>query len=231
MIRALIFDMDGTLVDSEMLHYEAWKETLHIFGVESFSFQDFGQYIGVSNEKLAEDYIRSHSLSTDVEELLIHKQQMYLERIPEIAILPGVRKILSRYTDQYALAIASSSDTVELQAILDTLQLAPYFSHVTGGSDVSNTKPHPEIYLHSAALLGVMPDECIVFEDSEAGVAAAKAAGMIAIAIPNHHLKATDYSLADTIIPRIDMADDSLINKLSGQSSDHPDNHYTTTNP
>ncbi len=215
MIRALIFDMDGTLVDSEILHYEAWKETLQIFGVESFSFEDFAAYIGVSNEKLAEDQISTHALSTNVSELLEHKQQLYLQQIPKIEILPGVREILSRYQHRYSLAIASSSDTIELYAILDTLNLAHYFDHVVGGNDVINKKPDPEIYLHTSELLRVSPRECVVFEDSEPGILAAKAAGMIGIAIPNNKLTGSDYSKADKVISRIDRADDSLLSEIT----------------
>ncbi|WP_136808103.1 HAD family hydrolase [Desulfosediminicola flagellatus] len=219
MIRALIFDMDGTLVDSEILHYEAWKETLHFYGVESFSFEDFAAYIGVSNEKLAEDHINKHALSTNVSELLKIKQRLYLQRIPRIEILPGVREILSRYHNQYFLAIASSSDTIELQAILDTLHLAHYFDHVVGGNDVIRKKPDPEIYLHTSELLGVAPRECVVFEDSEPGILAAKAAGMIGIAIPNNKLTGSDYTKADTIISRIDLADDTLLSEITGPNA------------
>lgn len=214
MIHALIFDMDGTLVDSEMLHYEAWRETLHLSGVKSFSFEDFAQYIGVSNEKLAEDYIRDHHLLTNVNELILNKQQLYLKRIPEIEALPGVFELLSRYTGRYSLAIASSSDTVELHAILETLQLASHFDHVVGGNDVTHKKPNPEIYLHTSGLLGIEPCNCVVFEDSEPGIAAAKAAGMIGIAIPNNNLPDSDYSLADKVISRIDLADDPMLAEL-----------------
>lgn len=214
MFRAMIFDMDGTLVDSEKLHYEAWKATLKNFGVDSFPFENFLNYVGASNEKLASDYIRSHKLSSNCQEMTRAKQNTYLRMIPDIEILPGVRKLLDRYHGRFSLAIASSSDTIELHAILETLQLTDIFDHVVGGNDVMRKKPAPDIYLHTRDLLGVESAECIVFEDSEPGIAAAKAAGMIGIAVPNALVATMDFSKADTIIDRIDQADDKLIADL-----------------
>jgi HAD superfamily hydrolase (TIGR01509 family) len=211
--------MDGTLVDSEKLHYKAWEHTLLEHNVESFPFATFLQYIGSSNEKLADDYIASHRLGVSRDFLVLEKQKIYLEMIPEIVILPGVRDIIKRFHGRMLLAIASSSHTLELNRILETLTLASYFEHVIGGEMVSRKKPDPEIYLHTCNLLGVQPAECAVFEDSEPGVAAAKAAGMIAIAIPNSMLHNADFSVADTIISRIDYADEQLLQQLDRTTS------------
>jgi beta-phosphoglucomutase family hydrolase len=214
MIRALIFDMDGTLVDSEKLHYKAWEQTLLEQGVESFPFETFLQYIGSSNERLADDYITSHKLGVKIDILVRAKQKIYLDMIPKIEILPGVREIIHRFHGRMLLAIGSSSHIIELNRILETLALTSYFNHVVGGDMVTRKKPDPEIYLHTCNLLGVKPSECAVFEDSEPGVAAAKAAGMIAIAIPNTMLNDADFSIADTIISRIDLVDEQLLQQL-----------------
>lgn len=139
--------------------------------------------------------------------------------IPDIEILPGVRDIIHRFHGRMLLAISSSSHVIELNQILKTLDLNSYFDHIIGGDMVSRKKPDPEIYLHTCNLLRVEPAECVVFEDSEPGVTAAKAAGMIAIAIPNTLLQDADFSAADTIISRIDLADEHLLQQLNGTST------------
>ncbi len=118
MIEALIFDMDGTLVDSEHLHYESWKETLAHHHVERFPFDDFVAYVGTSNEKLAEDYISSEQLTLSVNDLVREKQLIYLEMIPEIELLPGVRQTIEFFHGRVRLAVASSSHRLELDRIL-----------------------------------------------------------------------------------------------------------------
>jgi len=216
MIRALIFDMDGTLVDSEKLHFEAWRETLARHGVDDFPLTAFHRYVGVSNEQLADDYINSHRLPVTLDALVREKQGLYLKMIPAIEPMPGVREIVARYHGRCLLAVASSSDRIELDTILSSLGLAACFDKVVGGDMVSRKKPDPEIYLQTMSLLGVGPLECIAFEDSEAGIAAAKNAGMLGIAVPSPLLLDGDFSRADTVISKIDLADDRLLQDLSG---------------
>ena len=217
MIRALIFDMDGTLVDSEKMHFEAWRKTLARYGVDSIPQSVLNRYVGVSNEQLADDYILSHSLQVKRKTLLQEKQELYLHMIPNLEPLPGVREIIDRYCGCYQLAVASSSDRIELHQILETLGLTRYFTQVVGGDMVSRKKPDPEIYLQTMQLLKVTPQEAVAFEDSEAGVAAAKNAGMYSIAIPSPLLQDGDFSRADTILGRIDQADEQLLARFSGQ--------------
>jgi len=217
MIRALIFDMDGTLVDSEKLHFAAWRKALARYGVNAIPQSDLNRYVGVSNEQLADDYISKHRLQVPQATLLKEKQELYLHMIPDIEILPGVRNIIERYHGQYRMAVASSSDRVELDKILATLGLTGHFSQVVGGDMVSRKKPDPEIYLQAMELLKVTPREAVAFEDSEAGIAAAKNAGMYSIAIPSPLLQDGDFSRADTILERIDQADEQLLARLPGR--------------
>ncbi len=215
MIRALIFDMDGTLVNSEKVHYAAWEAILKRHAVPSFSFASFASYVGVSNEQLAEDAIRANKLATDVATLVREKQELYLEMIPDIEPQPGVRELLERSRGRYRLAVASSSDTLELHRILKSLELGACFEQVVGGDQITRKKPHPEIYTHVTRLLCLAPPQCVAFEDSQAGIAAANSAGLFSIAVPNSLSESHDFSLADRVLPRIDQADELLLQALA----------------
>lgn len=214
-VKALIFDMDGTLVDSEKLHFDAWRDILRGYGVKNFGFDEFVSYIGASNEKLAQDYIDKAGLAVGVTEMVGQKQELYLEMIPSVKPLPGVMRSVRAFADHYRLAVASSSDCIELEKILTTLGIRHLFEKVVGGDTVVMKKPHPEIYLKTAGLLGLAPDKCLAFEDSESGITAAKSANMFAIAIPNGLSKLHDFSRADRVIERMDMADETLLTSVS----------------
>lgn len=219
MIRALVFDMDGTLVDSEQLHYDAWKEVLFKNGVTSFPYNSFVRYVGSSNEQLAEDFIQSDALHHTVPELVQQKQEIYLKMIPDIRMLPGARELINRYHRRYTLAIASSSHRIELHRILETLELTEYFDHIVGGDMVSRKKPAPDIYLLVQNLLGLSGRECVAFEDSEPGIHAAKEAGMYSVAIPNSLSTQHNFDRADRVIRQLDQVDDAILHALGTEIS------------
>lgn len=215
MIEALIFDMDGTLVDSEPVHHKAWEATLVSNGIKSFPFDDFVSYVGSSNEKLASDYIKSHSLVISVEELVLQKQVIYLDMIPAITMIPGARESLQRFCGSFKLGVASSSHRVELDKLLNSLGLGECFDQVVGGDMVENKKPDPDIYLKTIEMMGLKPSQCVAFEDSEAGVHAAKNAGLYTIAVPTSLSVHHDFDRADVIVERIDMVDAQLFTTLA----------------
>lgn len=214
MIQALIFDMDGTLVDSEPVHYKAWQATLIRNGVAAFPFDDFVEYVGASNEQLAQDYIRSCALNVGVEELVLEKQAMYLQMIPAIRMLPGTAALVKRSCRTFRLGIASSSHRIELTNILATLGLQDCFDQVVGGDMVERKKPDPEIYLRILDLMGLDPLQCVAFEDSESGVNAAKEAGLYTLAIPTPLSLQHDFQRADRVLERIDQVDEDFLQGL-----------------
>ena len=218
MIKALIFDLDGTLANTEMLHYRAWKETLLKNGVAQFTLETFLNYVGTSNEKVATDFIFSDKIAKSVAGLIREKQALYLEFIPEIRLCDGVREILTRYHKNKVLAVASSSYRLEIMAILQANELAEYFSEVIGGDMVEKKKPDPEIYLKVQSLLDVAPDECIAFEDSASGLIAAKNAGMYGVAIPNEFTRRHDFSRADRILDTLAEVNEELLQQIESDS-------------
>jgi HAD superfamily hydrolase (TIGR01509 family) len=213
-IEALVFDMDGTLVDSEHLHYKAWKKTLGRQNVEDFPYDEFVAYVGASNEQLAEDYIVSERIPVTVDELVGQKQLVYLEMIAGIELLPGVRKTIEQFHGTLRLAVASSSHRIELDRILNTLGLSECFEQVVGGDMVHRKKPDPEIYLKTCDLLGLKPSSCVAFEDSETGVAAARDAGMLTVAIPHGLSMHHDFGDADLVVEQMDEVAVSLLQRF-----------------
>ena len=200
MIKALIFDLDGTLANTELLHYQAWKETLANNGVTNFSLDTFMTFVGTSNEKVAGDYIKSDGIEKSIPQIVLEKQIVYIDLIPEIKLFAGAREIITRYHGTFLLALASSSHKKEIVALLKSHNLDIYFDLIIGGDMVERKKPDPEIYLKAQHILEVSPHECIAFEDSEHGLNSAKNAEMYGVAIPNEFTLDHDFSRADLIL-------------------------------
>jgi HAD superfamily hydrolase (TIGR01509 family) len=214
MIKALIFDLDGTLANTETQHYKAWEKALKNNGVKQLPFETFMTYVGTSNEKIAGDYIESDNVSKNLDELVREKQLIYKDLIPEIQLFRGAREIIGRYHATYRLAIASSSHKEEIILLLKSQQLNSYFDLVIGGDMVRRKKPDPEIYLQAQQSLGFAPQECIAFEDSEHGLNSAKNAGMYGVAIPNEFTLNHNFSRADLILTDLAQMDDEKISGL-----------------
>lgn len=214
MIKALAFDMDGTLVDSERIHWEAWRVCCINHGVKPYVYEEFVRFVGVSDESMADEIIELNHLTMSVEDLVSEKQQTYLKLIPQIKLLPGVKTILQRFQERYRLAITSSSPRIELLRILEHHGLTDFFELVVGGDMVERKKPEPDIYVLATRLLNLLPEECVAFEDSQSGLHAAKTAGLVAVAIPHGLSEGHDFSRADLVVSQIDEVTDDLLKTL-----------------
>lgn len=222
MIEALIFDMDGTLVDSERTHWQAWHDTLVAHGLQVPAYADFKVYVGVSDEQMADEFCESSGRTLDPLQLVTVKSENYLRLISEVRLLPGVRDTIDRYRNRYRLAVASSSPYDDLIAILEHHDLRQHFSYVIGGDMVDRKKPNPEIYLKVTGLLGAAPSACVAFEDSHSGVSAAKNAGLLAVAVPHAMSMDHDFSRADIILESLSEVDDELLHKLASLNNRSP---------
>lgn len=221
MFKALIFDMDGTLVDSERVHCQAWSETLTVYGIDAPPFDAFGKYVGVSDEQMAVEFIASGELGITAAQLVDEKRMAYRSLVPQIPVLSGVEELLHRCRGCYKMAVASSSPYKELMHILEHHGLKSLFEQVVGGDMVSRKKPDPEIYKKVAGLLGLNPEDCLAFEDSQAGVEAAKRAGLTVVAIPQVMSFDHDFSRADAHLDSLLEADDTFLNELAAKRMDH----------
>jgi beta-phosphoglucomutase family hydrolase len=205
LIQAVIFDMDGVLVDSEPLHYEAEKKALSRYGL-TFNREIHRKYIGYSNERTFwKDLIKEFGVSLNIETLMMEKKEYFHNHLHKIRLIQPAYMLLTQLKKTgVSLALASSSSYALINTFLSQFSLEDFFSVVQSGDDVRHGKPYPDIFLDTAKKMGVKPRNCVVIEDSLNGVKAGHAAGMIVVAVPNEYTKMLDFSLADHVIESLD---------------------------
>lgn len=201
--KALIFDLDGVIVDTAKYHYLAWKELANSLGFD-FTEEQNELLKGVSRVRSLEILLGIGKVELSQEEKDMHlkeKNEQYLKYIAEMdtgEILPGIEELLKFLKDQnIPFALGSASKNARL--ILERLELLDQFDAIVDGNDVSTAKPDPEVFLIAAEKLGIHPENCIVIEDALAGIEAANAAGMTSVGIGDPEvLKGADYNLHGT---------------------------------
>ena len=183
---AIIFDMDGVIIDSEPRHERAFMDVFEQMGYGQTHGIQFEKYLGRSDRAVWVDFIAQHNPKWTLDELTAWKQNHLIEIIRrEQPIFDGLPELVAKLASRYRLAVASGSVHPVIDEVLAMKSLRRFFPVVVSVQDVTNGKPAPDIFLHAADLLGVAPTACCVIEDSAAGVTAARAAGMTAIAITN----------------------------------------------
>lgn len=200
-MKAVIFDMDGVLVDSQPYHFKADIDTMAEYGVikDQKFYESFAGTLTADRMRTLKEMF---GLDVPVEEMTIKRENMILDIMGKEDIKPvsGIPEFLRSIEEKgLTTAVASSSDYKLINLILDRLKIAQYFDSVTSGSDVKRGKPSPDVFLLAAERIGIEPSECLVVEDSENGVKAAKAAGMKALGYINPTSGKQDLSLADFI--------------------------------
>ena len=185
--RGFIFDLDGVIVDTAKYHFLAWKKLANDIGID-FTHEQNEQLKGVSRVKSLEKILSwGNKVISENEfmELMAKKNDDYLSYIAQMdahEILPDVPKILTYLTDN-KIPVALGSASKNARVILQKVNLITLFNAIVDGNDVTKAKPDPEVFLTAAQKLGIAPENCVVFEDSLAGIQAAKNANMIAIGI------------------------------------------------
>jgi HAD superfamily hydrolase (TIGR01509 family) len=186
--QAVIFDMDGVIVDSEPCHERAYMEVVRALGYGDNHGLRFADYIGRSDERLWLDFIAKHKPPQPFEELLALKTQRVVEIIRrDQPIFEGLPQLVEKLSSRYVLGLASGSERAVVEEVLKLKGLGRFFKAVVTSSEVEHGKPAPDVFLRTAKLLNVPPQSCCVIEDSKPGIAAGLAAGMTVIAIANTH--------------------------------------------
>ena len=180
---AYLFDLDGTVADSMPLHYLSWSEAVAEYG-GTFPEPLFYQMGGIPLLRTVE--LLNQRFGTDMApaDVVRRKESLYLDRLIHLKPVASVLPIIEEQSGKIPFAIVSGSPRVSIEATLARLGLAHHFPVIVGAEDYLHGKPDPEPFLKAAALLGVEPGNCLVFEDADAGIASAVAAGMPYVRIP-----------------------------------------------
>lgn len=198
-MQAVIFDMDGVLVDSEPIHQRTELDALAAFGLP-LQVEDLYPYAGTTREAFQEGLTREYNFHPDWKALFQHKDRRFYEMMEEVEALPGVLRFIQELKQEgFKLALATSGQKRCADFVLEKFSLQPLFDAVVCANDVRQSKPDPEIFLIAADRLQAAPVDCVVFEDSINGLRAAKSAGMYAIGITGTFNSSALYE-ADRII-------------------------------
>jgi len=215
--RAVLWDMDGTLIDSEELHWISWQNTMANEGI-TITREQFLASFGQRNDSIIPQWLGSAATPERIERIANAKEELYrhLVRRDGISPLPGVADWLHRlHKEGWLQAIASAAPRANIEVVLDALSATHLFQGIASAEDVHRGKPDPEVYLTAASRVGASPAQCVVVEDAVAGVEGARSAGMRSIGV-SHNGK---HLPADIVVQSLDLLQSDAFDKLLQGSS------------
>lgn len=182
---AVIFDLDGTLVDSMPAHFESWCDALALYGAGGIFKEDvFLAMGGRPTKDIVVELNSEYDLKLDPQRVSFAKRESYLKRLPGVVMIAEVAAFAESLRGKIPLAVASGGSRLVVEKTLRHLGISDWFDDVVSADDVTEGKPSPEVFLKAAKLLGVDPSRCLALDDAPAGVIAAERAGMRVITIP-----------------------------------------------
>jgi len=202
MRKAVIFDMDGVLADSQPFHFEVDQAVLAACG-HDVPLAVVQQYAGMSNPNRWAKYKADFALAKSVEALIALHVATIMARLDaaELQAIPGVHELLAMLKKRgLRLAVASSSSYDFIYKMLDKIGIRDAFTHIVSGEDMQNSKPAPDIFLHAAKMLDCATEDCVVVEDSASGVRASVAAGIACVGYRNLNSGVQDLTGADWVV-------------------------------
>jgi len=216
---AIIFDMDGVVVDSEPLHIRAEKKSFVPYGIH-LTDRDLQGYMGRSSRIFLQDMIKKYNLNTTIHEMYPehkrHLLQLYRE---EITPIPGVLSLMNILKKEgLDMALASSSDRDLIDVVVEKLHLSEFLKTSVSGEEVKRTKPSPDIFLETARRLHCAPHTCVVIEDSAAGIEAALSAGMASVGFRSPHSLNQDLKEAHLVVDDLQKINVQQLIRLAEES-------------
>ncbi len=210
--RAVLWDMDGTLINSEEFHWISWRDTMANEGIV-ITREQFLSSFGQRNDSILSRWLGAAATPERMERIANAKEELYRRLIREngISPLPGVANWVRQLHEQgWLQAVASSAPRANIEVVLAALAATHTFQALVSAEDVRKGKPDPEVYLTAASRVGVLPERCIVVEDAVAGIEGARRAGMRTIGV-SHNGQALG---ADLVVQSLDLLDPDAFEKL-----------------
>lgn len=232
MLKAVIFDMDGVIIDSEPMHARAAILALKKYNID-ITFDYVQQFIGSTTKYMTEMMVKDFNLKITPKELLAANVEMKakLLRNEGHTVVPYITNLIKNlFNHGMKLSIASSSPAEDIEDVMEDLKIKQYFDGYVSGSMVKKPKPSPDIFLLAAERLGIEPEECIVIEDSSHGVAAAYAAGMTSVGFINPNSGKQDLRKAAMLVEGFEEIDYLFLNKVYQYAHNEPSVILTTDN-
>lgn len=203
MIKTVIFDMDGVIVDTEPVHKYAYDQHFIELGID-VSEEMYASFTGNSTRNVFQKLKSHFDLTYEVEDLILRKRHLFNDAFdtkPDLELIEGVLDLIKElHANGIQLILASSASNSTINRVFNRFDLNQYFTHKVSGEDFPKSKPDPAIFLHAASLSKAPKEHCVVIEDSTNGIKAAKDAGIYCIGYKSRNSKNQDYSLADQII-------------------------------
>lgn len=213
-MKAIIFDMDGVIINSEPVHFEVEQELLEKLGGK-MSKEAHVAFVGTTDHYMWSTLKEQFNLEPAVEKIIKMKKEMFIEKFDEIELMDNFKELmLSLYNEGYPMAIASSNNRKIVNKVVEKFGLSNYMNFIISGEEVHKGKPDPEIFLTAAKKINVNPKCCLVIEDASNGVKAAKAAKMKCVGLENIYSGNQDLSEADLVINNLAELDLNIIKEL-----------------
>ena len=202
-LKAVLFDMDGVIVDTEPLHRKAYFKTFEDLNIQ-VSEELYESFTGNSTKKVCETLIENFNLQQSIEEISIIKRKYFkhfFDHDADFNLIPGVLNLIKNYHENgVKLILASSASENTIQWVFEKFDLEKYFSGKISGDSLKESKPHPEIFEIAAKMSGEKKENCMVIEDSTNGILAAHLAGIFCVAYKSEHSFGQNYEKANLVI-------------------------------